>query len=324
MRRIPFFLSLPLLLATACTAGEPDEGFGVYDTTPTPKDMGGGQDQPITCDGPSPLAAPVPNPTPPSQYAHKILPIRGKAVGASLVGAVATSGQANPATVGSGDDFCIEVDLVSGANQIQLYSVGQSGCQGRSSPAYQVKYTPIPAPDMGITKPTNLALGKTITSKPAPDTGSNTYVNDGSLANHARYSFFDNDLPSGTFCNNCAWVKIDLGMGYTVSKYRVRWAPNETKEYGKEYAIYTAKSTPAQDPDCTSNVGWTLAHKETNGITVPKDITVQPSTVRYVVLQMCENDTTSLTGKENFKLAEFEAWGVDPGATTPPTPDRCK
>ena len=320
---MPLILTSLLFMVSACTLDEPGgEGFGKYDTNPTPKDVGGAGDQRIACDGTSAPAAPVPSPTPPSQYAHKILPIRGTATGAGMVGAKATTGQATPATVGSTGKFCIEVDLAVGDNDIQLYSLGKSGCQGRMSPSYKVRYTPVSAPDMGIAKPTNLAKGKNIISNTAPNSGSNSYAIDGSLSSVVRYEF--SDIEISETCDQCAWIRVDLGKAYVVSKFRVRWAQGETTEFARWFKILTAKSTPAKNPDCKVNAGWVNTHEETSGIAVPKDITVQPVTTRYAVLQMCENAGGDWMGRENFKLAEFEVWGVDSGATTPPKPDRCQ
>ncbi len=311
-------LTATLLIFTACTAKDID-GIGKYDSAP-PTDGPASLEASTSCDGAPTLAAPVVNPKPPASYAHKILPIRGTATGASLVGAQATSGTAKPATVGSSGNFCIEVDLVIGSNSIKLYGVDAAGCLGRTSAGYTVKYTPVKPTDIGTVKPANVAKGKTISKDTSSSiSGSLGNVNDGSTTTSAKFSFQD---LSGSACDKCAWVMIDLGKVYTVSKFRIRWASDAGSEYATCHTILTAANKPAQSPDCTTNAGWTVTHKETAGIAVPKDITVQPVSARYVAFLVYENASTWLY--ENFKLAEFEAWGVDPGAVTPPLPDRCK
>ena len=311
-------LMASMLLFTACKLDDlPDVGYDFA----AAKDVGGALDKGTNCDGASSLAAPMPGPTPPSSYAYKIMPIRGSAPGASLVGAETTAGQAKLANVGSSGTFCIEVDLVKGTNNIKLYGVSSGGCQGKLSQAYPVSYSGSdPSPDMGVVQPANLAKGKSITADSSPSSGSVTNVNDGSTTTSATFSFSDIEYPET--CNKCAWVKVDLGKAYTVSKFRIRWASDANTDYARWYSILTAKSTPAQNPDCTVNAGWIMTHSETDGQAVPKDIIVQPVAARYVVFQMCENKGTGTS--ETFKLAEFEVWGVDPGATTPPNPDRCK
>ena len=304
---------------SACTANDlPDQG---YDSA-LAKDVGGALEKGTNCDGTSSLVAPIPSPAPPSSYAYKIMPIRGSAPGASLVGAVATSGQSKLASVGSSSTFCIEVDLVKGDNSIKLFGLDNNGCQGKLSQSYPVSYSGSdPSPDMGVVKPANLAKGKSITSDPAPKSGSLSSVNDGSTTTSATFSF--SDIETSSKCDNCAWIKVDLGKAYTVSTFRIRWASNVGTDYAICHTILTAKSTPAQNPDCTVNAGWTVTNMETKGGAVPKDITVQPVTARYVAFLMYENDSGPAIS-ETFKLAEFEVWGVDPGATTPPQPDRCK
>ena len=318
MKISPPIITAALILFIGCTSK--DIAPWGFDTT-SGTDGPGALDLNTTCDGTAALSAPVPSPTPPSSYAYKILPIRGTAPGASMVGAEATSGQAKLVSVGSSSTFCIEVDLVKGDNQIKLFGLNSNGCPGKLSQAYAVSYSGGgTSPDMGNTKPSNVGKGKTITSKPSPESGSLSSLNDGSTATSAKFSFSDYEVKEK--CDNCAWVKIDLGKAYTVSTFRIRWASDANNDYGKCHTILTAKSTPAQDPDCTVNAGWTVTHTETAGIAVPKDITVQPVTARYVAFLMYENGASWPT--ETFKLAEFEVWGVDPGATTPPQPDRCQ
>ncbi len=308
-----------ILVLASCTAEDPPVVY--YDTFKL-LDAVGVPDQPLGCPSPPTLATPTLNPTPPSSYNYKILPVRGQAPGASMVGGVSTAGNANPVSMSSaGTSFCIEVDLVKGANDIKLFSLDSKGCQSKLTSNYRVTYVPTTVTqDAGVTKPINLAKNQPITSKDPPGTGSLSYVNDGSSSSFAEFSFYDWDT-SGT-CDKCVWVKIDLGKAYTVSKFRIRWAPNAGSDYGTCYSILTAKSTPAMDPDCTTNAGWVLTHKETAGIAVPKDISVQPVTARWVAFLMYENGSSWLW--EKFQLAEFEVWGQDPNATTPPPPDRCK
>ena len=302
-----------------CTVEEPPakyyDTFQLLDSQVIP-------DSPPGCPKPPTLPTPTVQPTPPSVYNHSSMPIRGTAPGASMVGGVATKG--NPAAVAvasSGTSFCLEVDLVQGINNIKLFALDARGCQSNLTPNYQVKYVPtIVQQDAGVTKPINLAKNAQITSKDTPGEGSVTYVNDGSDSSFAKFSFLDWDY-SGK-CDNCTWVRIDLGKAYTVSKFRVRWGQQAGSDYATCFSILTAKSTPAQDPDCTTNAGWTLTHKETTGVAVPKDISVQPATARYVALLMYENASSWLW--ENFQLAEFEVWGQDPNATTPPPPDKCR
>ncbi len=308
-----------IFVITGCTAEDPPiryyDTFQLLDSMVVP-------DSPPGCPKPPTLPTPTVKPTPPSVYKHKFIPIRGSAPGASMVGGVATKG--NPAAVSvssSGTSFCIEVDLVQGINNIKLFALDARGCQSKLTPNYQVKYVPTTVQqDAGVTKPINLAKNITPAASASPGEGSLSYITDGSLNSFARFSFYDWDT-SGT-CDKCAWVKVDLGKAYTVSKFRVRWAPQAGSEYATCFSILTAKSTPAQDPDCTTNAGWTLTHKETTGVAVPKDISVQPVTARYVTLLMYENASSWLW--ENFKLAEFEVWGQDPNATTPPPADQCK
>ncbi len=314
-------LFLPILISSILSAGckltEPgDVGFD----TGQSRDGKSPVDKDISCDGTAALSAPKPSPTPPAQYAYKILPIRGSAVGASHVGAEATSGSSKLTSVGSSGMFCIEVDLVKGTNSIKLYGLNKNGCQGKMSQPYAVTYTPIASPDAGSVKPANQAKGKPISSNSTLKSGSLSNVNDGSATTQATFSFSDIEIT--TTCNQCAWVKIDLGKAYTLTQFRIKWGANAGTDYGKWFTILTAKSTPAKNPDCSTNAGWTVTHNQKAGGPNPKPIIVQPVAARYAVLQMCENNGTGTS--ETFKLAEFEAWGVDLGATTPPLPDRCK
>ncbi len=315
----PVFVTLMgIAVLTGCTAQDPPvqkyDTFQLLDTVGTP-------DQPKGCPTPPTLPTPYINPSPPSSYKYKVLPIRGSASGAAMVGATTTAGSASPVTLaGSGTNFCIEVDLVSGPNTIKVYALDNKGCQSKSTMPYSVRYVPTTVQqDAGVTKPINLAKSQPISSKDTPGEGSLSYVNDGSTSSFAKFSFYDWDT-SGT-CDKCTWVKIDLGKAYLLSKFKIRWAPSAGSDYATCYTILTA-ANPAQNPDCSTNAGWKVTHKETAGIAVPKDITVQPVTARYVALLLYENASSWLW--ENFKLAEFEVWGQDPNATTPPPPDRCK
>ena len=308
---------MAIVLATAaCTADKPDtpdyRDKGVADVVPVP-------DHPPGCPKVSTLMAPkldqFPNPT---AYAKQ--PFRGSCPKAATITATGGAGTST-ANVNSNGKFCIEVTLILDApNTIKFVCLDSQGCPGPAT-TINITHKSTPKSDAGITVPINLAKKQPISALPAAKSGSTNNVVDGKSGSYAGFEFWDRDIIGPGTCDNCAWVKVDLGKAYTVSEFKITWFAQ--KNYATCYTILTSSSAAPPSPLCDkANVGWKVHKQEKAGDYKPQTIKINPVAARWAALLMYENEGSGLY--EYLDLDEFEVWGQDPDATPPPPPDKCK
>jgi len=131
---------------------------------------------------------------------------------------------------------------------------------------------------------TNLALNKTAT---ASQVETSPYNGPASQA-------FDNDIntrwSSGSPYTDTAWLQVDLGSEYSISKVILNW---ETA-CGKEYSIKTS----------LNGTSWTVASTVTNGAAGIKEISFSPVKARYVRMQGISRSTSY-----GYSIYEFEVYG---------------
>ncbi len=308
---------MAMALATAtCTVDEPEtpkyDFKVVSDMVPVP-------DYPPGCPKVSPLMAPkldqYPNPT-----AYGKQPFRGVCPKAATVTATGGAGTAT-ATVGSKGKFCIEVTLILDApNTVKFQCLDGQGCPGPAT-TISLKHKSAPKSDAGITVPINLAKNQPITAQPAPKSGSAKSIVDGKAGSFASFEFWDRDIIGSGTCDNCAWIKVDLGKTYTVSEFKISW--HSQKNYATCYTILTSSSAAPASPLCEkANVGWKVHKQEKVGDYKPQVIKINPVAARWAALLLYENESSGMY--EHLDIDEFEVWGQDPDATPTPPADKCK
>lgn len=306
-----------VVAVVGCTVDQPETPK--YDSTVV-ADVISVPDYPPGCPKLVNLMAPkldqYPNPT---AYAKQ--PFRGTCAGAATITATGGAGTST-ANVDSKGKFCIEVTLILDApNTVKFQCLDAQGCPAPTATTINITHKSSPKSDAGITVPINLARNQPITAQPAPKSGSTKSVVDGKSGSYAGFEFWDRDIIGPGTCDNCAWVKVDLGKTYTVSEFKVSWFAQ--KNYAKCYTILTSSSAAPLTPLCDkANVGWKVHKQETAGDYKPQSIKINPVAARWAALLMYENESSGMY--ENLDLDEFEVWGQDPDATPPTPPDKCK
>lgn len=302
-----------VIALAGCRAGEPEPVR--QDTGPPDYKL----DIFTGCDSEPKLAAPTVSPPPPNPARHTRIPLRGKAPKAVSILAKTSSGVPPSAPVNADGSFCIDVELVADAqNTVTLTPRSQQGCPGLSTKLTIRHQTPKTGADGGVSKPTNVAKRATVTSDPLPKEGSATNVVDGDDTSYATFQF--RDLELGSNCNKAAWVKIDLGKVYTLSKIRIKWAKNAGSDYAKCFAVVTSSKPAPGKPTTTTGGAWTLQKQDKSASSSVQELTIQGDRAQWVALLMYENNSTSWD--ETFKLAEIEVIGQDPNAVPNPA-DSC-
>jgi hypothetical protein len=269
----------------------------------------------LTCQNTTPLAAPLFSPPPPASTNYALHPFRGKAMGATKLYAQVGASTSTPVNVNLDGTFCIEVQLIPDAfNTVNFTPLDSNGCPGIST---NIKITHKSAPkiDAGIPTIQNVAKGQPA-SQQYMDSGQElSYVFDGDASSSAKFSFFD----TGT---KYAWIRVDLGKSYTVSKLKIRYPSSVGDEYGKEYQLLVSTKAAPVDPDAAT-FDWTSVHDTSSGDATDQLIPIAPVSARWVALLLFENGGWSALGYEHFQISELEVWGQDPNAQPPPPPDSC-
>jgi hypothetical protein len=236
-------------------------------------------------------------------------------MGATQLYAQVGASTSTPVNVNLDGSFCIEVQLIPDIlNQVTFTPLDANGCPGTSTKA-SITHKSAPKVDAGISTIQNVAKGQPA-SQQNMDSGEQLgFIFDGDAKSSAKFSFFDT---GGTF----AWIRVDLGKSFTVSKFKIRWPSSVGDDYAKEYQILVSKKPAPVDPDPAS-LDWEEANHTTNGDATDQIIPIAPESYRWAALLLYENGGWSAVLKEYFNVAEFEVWGQDPNATPPPPPDSC-
>lgn len=302
---------LLLVLLASCSAGDNptptyDLGNPIQDVAPTP-------DKWDCTDGFLSTKPTLKSPV--SKTNQLAQPFRGKAPGAKDI--LVSGGAGNVKTsVGSDGSFCVEARLLADTdNKLYFEALDAQGCPGGRT-YHQVKHTTKAKPDAGITSPINLAYKKVV-SGTTPKSGKFDNVVDGKDDTHAKFEFFD-------WGGSCAYIKVDLAGKYQVTKFKLRWDKWAKNDYATDYYLLLSDKTAPANPSCSSSTGWTKAVDKKGDDNTTKDLAINPQDARWAAMVLFEDADTGITDVyEGFMLAELEVWGQDPGATTPPPPDKC-
>lgn len=310
------YLSILVVALAGCQAVEPSKGQ--YDRGFMP-DSWIPPDLPVTCENTPKVAAPKLDPYP-TTTGYAIQPFRGVATGAATITARLGSVTFAPVKVGSDGRFCVEVQLIPDApNTVTFTPWDQYTCPGIET-TIMVTHKTTPGVDAGVTTVQNVAKNQPVTSNETPDEGTLSYAVDGDPKSSVTLSFWDWDW-SGT-CDKHAWVRVDLGKVYNVTKLKVLWPPQVGSDFARCYAVLLSSKPAPVDPDPQQIQDWETVQELDNADSQDQVVLVAPTPARWAAVLMYENDSSGLT--ETFKLGEFEVWGQDPGAVPPPPPDRCE
>lgn len=304
-------------LGVACEAASPLKN--TLDST-VPPDRGP-LDIPPGCPATPQLAAPKLDPFPdPSPNALQAF--RGRAAGATMVTARGGAGTAAPQSVGDGGEFCLEVRLIEDAqNTVTFIPLDERGCPGEST-VVTLRHQSIAGADGGVSAITNVAQNGAVTSsQPPEDDAELSRVNDGDPATSVRLKFWDIDITDNGSCDAFAWIQIDLGKPYTVSKIKLHWSVTKGAPYAVCYAVLLSKVEAPGAPDASS-ADWTVAVQKPDGTPEVQELAIDPEVARHVAVLLFENDSMGL--QEEFEIGEIEVLGQDPNAVPPPPPDRCE
>ena len=250
------------------------------------------------------------NPTP-----YALLPIRGSATGARNVTARGGAGNTGLFPVESDGTFCLEVRLIEDAlNNLEIIPLDQKGCPGESAKLAMTHRTQ--AGDGGVGSVRNVSKDGPVSASVQPTQGALSAINDGNSQTASMLSFTDVD--GGDTCDSFAWIKLDLGKVYTVSRVELRWAASHAKCWS---LLVSSVAAPA-DPDPQSG-DWTLVKDEQNGDSTAQNIAITPERARWVALLLYEDAKSDGNTTETFGVAELSVFGQDPNATPGPSPDTC-
>jgi len=304
------------LIFGACQAGDPPQGQFDHGGVP---DIWVPPDLPADCEHAPKLSPPKLDPYPnPTVYA--LQPFRGVAVGAKKITARVGSATAKPVDVGSDGRFCIEVQLIPDAvNSVTFTPWDQNTCPGQET-VITLTHKTTTVLDGGVTTLLNVAKGQPVTSDEKPDKGDLSYAVDGDANSSVTLSFWDFDL--GGTCDAFAWVRVDLGKVYTVTKIKIFWPASVQSDYATCYSVLLSPNSAPVDPDPAQIQDWQTVKQESNGTPQDPVILTVPTAARWAALLLYENRSSGWT--ETFALGDFEVWGQDPNAVPPPPPDKCQ
>lgn len=306
-------MSCLLLLFMGCRADDPQGGK--LDLDPPPDGDPWFPDGPVNCSNTVPLPAPIFNPPPPASTSYGLQPFRGKSTGAAKLYAQLGSATTKPVTVSSDGTFCIEVQLLlDSPNVVTFTPLDINGCPGIST-KQTITHKSVPKIDAGMPTIQNVAKGQPVSELNMDSSSQLSYVVDGDSSSYAKFSFFDSGSSN-------AWIMVDLGKSYTVSKLYVRYPSSVSNDYAKEYQILVSAKAAPVTPDPSEVTDWKSLKHETNGDATAQLIPISPESVRWVALLLYENGSTYLW--ETFLISELEVWGQDPNAQPPPPPDSCQ
>ena len=295
----------------SCQADDPHNGRFDLDV---PVDTFSRPDGAVTCQNSTPLSAPLFNPPPPASTNYALHPFRGKAMGATQLYAQVGASTSTPVKVNLDGSFCIEVQLIPDSpNTVAFTPLDSNGCPGMST-KISITHKSVPKIDAGISTIQNVAKGQPASQQNMDSGEQLSYVFDGDANSSAKFSFLDTGSKN-------AWIRVDLGKSFTISKFKIRWPSSVGDDYGKEYQILISTKAAPVDPD-PAEFDWKSVNHTTNGDATDQLIPIAPESARWAALLLYENGSTYPW--EYFQVGEFEVWGQDPNAQPPPPPDSCK
>jgi hypothetical protein len=177
-----------------------------------------------------------------------------------------------------------------------------------------IQHKTTPSVDAGMPTIQNVAMKQPVDEQNMESGSQLSFVVDGDENSYVEFSFFDTG-------GSVAWVRVDLGKAYTVSRLKIKYPAQVDSEYAKVYTVLLSPKAAPVDPDPSQATDWKTVKQESTGGPEVQDIKISPESARWAAFLMYENGSMYLW--ENFRVAEFEVWGQDPNAQPPPPPDRC-
>ena len=284
-----------------CTAGDPprknqDSGIDIATL-----------DMPPGCTGAPLLPAPVidNHPAVTNQLSQ---PFRGRAQGATSV-VVSAADISSPASVDPNTGrFCIEANLFPDAvNTVRFFPRTADGCLGNTRDTTITHETSMVDGGVGP-QVLNLAKNQLVTSSTAPDEGELIDVVDEDPNTHVRLDFWD-IIDTGA-CDAYAWIKIDLGKVYTVSRVEIAWKPNVSSTYATCYGLLTSVADAPLPPDTSLSIWTEPVEMEDSGDNSLQKIVFNAQPVRHIAVLLYENGGTGF--EENFDIGDIAVFGFDP------------
>jgi hypothetical protein len=249
-------------------------------------------------------------------------PLRGTATGAAYVVAKGATGTSRPVAVGANGSFCLEVQLMPDtSNTVEIVPYSHNTCEGVHA-QIRLQHKTESKPSGPPTQPHNISKGQPISSSHKPSQGTLEDLVDGSSSSWARFSVWDPEFTKT--CDAHAWIRIDLGKVYSLSKVRIQWA-NEAianKTYATCYSILTSSKTLPVDPSPSATSDWRVIERP-EGTAADVDVQMSGERARWVAVLLYENDTTAINQYERFEVGDIEVIGQDPDAVPPAPADRC-